>query len=116
MLHSKFKWEHMNVKCNLDGTWGNGVFKLVIKGSKYTSFVGRSRYGKGMIVYDDKEFTITSTHARQLFFWTSFVEVVKGKFVCSNGEITVSEIEGRYTTLNGIWVCLKGKYKRSITL
>jgi hypothetical protein len=99
----------MNVNDNLDGTWGNSIFGLAIKGNKYTSFAGRSRYGKGTIIYDNGEFTITSTHAWQLFFWIRFVEVVKGKYVCLNGEIKVSAIEGRYSSLNGVWVRVKGK-------
>jgi hypothetical protein len=94
---------------NLDGTWEDGIFRLAIKGNTYTSFAGRSRYGKGTIIYENGEFTITSTHARQLFFWTRFVEVVKGKYVCLNGDIKVSEIEGRYSSLNGVWVRVKGK-------
>jgi hypothetical protein len=99
----------MNVNDNLDGTWASDFFMLAIKGNKYTSFSGRSRYGKGTIIYDNGEFTITSTHARQLFFWTRFMKVVKGKYVCLNGDIKVSEIEGRYGALNGVWVRVKGK-------
>jgi hypothetical protein len=89
----------------LEGTWANGVFKLIIKGNTYVSLYNGSRYGKGTIVYDNKNFTITSTHARRLFFfWTPFVERVKGKYIITNAELTASNVEGRYSDLNGVWI------------
>jgi hypothetical protein len=95
---------------NLDGTWENGLFKLVIKGSTYVSFYNGSRYGKGTFVYDNENFTLTSTHARRLFFWTPFVEEVKGSYILTGDEVTVSNIEGRYESSNGKWVQIKGKW------
>jgi hypothetical protein len=91
---------------NLSGKWNNGSFSLVIKGEKYLSFYGGSRYGKGTITFDTENFTLTSTHACRFFFlWLPFIEMVKGKYVITGeGEITVSGIVGRYEFLNGVWV------------
>jgi len=91
----------------LDGTWGNGLFKVVIKGNAYVSFYKNWRYGKGTITYDNERFTLTSSHARSYLFWIPFVETVKGKFADVNGELSVSDIEGRYSDCNGIWAHLK---------
>jgi hypothetical protein len=92
---------------NLDGKWGNGAFKISLKGNAYTSFYNNSRYGKGTITYDNESFILTSTHARWPFWWSPFVEIVKGKYVYTNDELAVSEIEGRYSDYNGKWVRLK---------
>jgi hypothetical protein len=92
---------------SLDGKWGNGCFKISLKGNAYTSFYNNSRYGKGTITYDNENFTLTSTHARLLFWWAHFVEIVKGKYVYTNDKTTVSEIEGRYNDYNGKKVRLK---------
>jgi hypothetical protein len=59
------------------------------------------RYGKGAIIYDNEKFTLTSFHAREVFFWHPFVEIVKGKYKNTNDELTVSDIEGRYSDYNG---------------
>jgi hypothetical protein len=105
----------MNEKTGLDGKWAyegtlvQGGFKIKIKGNKYVSFYKNWRYGKGTIIYDNENFTLTSTHARWLFFWTPFVETVEGKYTKENTKVTVSGIEGRYSELNGIWVNLKYK-------
>jgi hypothetical protein len=103
----------MYEKFILNGTWGNSIFKLVIKGNAYVSFVnGRFcyRYGKGTFVYDNENFTLRSTHARKLFFWTPFVEEVKGNYILTGDEVSVSNIEGRYESSNGKWVQIKGKW------
>jgi hypothetical protein len=99
----------MDEKFKLDGTWRKLPLKLVIKGNSYVSFYNSSRYGKGTFVYDNENFTLTSTHARRLFFWTPFVEDVKGRYVLTNDEVTVSNIEGRYEDYNGKWLQIKGK-------
>jgi hypothetical protein len=58
----------------LDGKWVSavalvhGVFKVIVKGNNYVSFYNGWRYGKGTIIYDNENFTLTSTHARWLFF------------------------------------------------
>jgi fibronectin type 3 domain-containing protein len=91
----------------LDGVWKNDVFKVKIKGNTYVSYYNNSRYGKGKIIYDNENFVLTSTHARWLFFWTPFVEVVKGEYIITNEELTVSGIEGRYNDYNGTWTCVK---------
>jgi hypothetical protein len=106
----------------LDGKWESAitlvhdVFKVIIKGNAYVSFCNNYRYGKGKIIYDNENFTLTSTHAYGpiffripwLFFWLPFVEVVKGKFISVNDNtLTVSGIEGRYSDYNGTWVHLK---------
>jgi len=100
----------MSEKTGLDGKWVSavalvhGVFKVIVKGNTYVSFYNGWRYGKGTIIYDNENFTLTSTHARWLFFWTPFVEVVKGKYLKESAQkITVSGIEGRYSDYNGIW-------------
>ncbi|GHU81360.1 hypothetical protein FACS189468_3770 [Spirochaetia bacterium] len=97
----------------LDGTWSNGSFKLLIKGNTYVSFYNGSPYGKGTIGYNNENVTLTSTHAHWfLFIWQPFVESVKGKYIImSNGELTVSNLEGRYCAQNGKWVKMKGKHK-----
>ena len=97
---------------NLNGTWEeckNDGFKLKINGNKYVSFYKGFRYGKGTIVYDDKSFTLTSTHARtKLFFWTPFVETVEGNYSRIEDIIIItSNIEGRYSGQNGRWVLLR---------
>jgi hypothetical protein len=93
----------------LDGIWGNGAFKVIVKGSAYVSFYNNSRYGKGEIRYDDDCFVLISSHARWMFFWTPFVEIVKGKYTNTNDELTVSDINGRYSDYNGKWVRVKKK-------
>jgi hypothetical protein len=103
----------MDEKFILNGTWKNGFFKLVIKGNAYVSFYNGSRYGKGILLNDDKNFTLTSTHARRLFFWTRFTEVVGGSFIqTGDDEVTVSNIECRYESFNGKWVQIKGRGNR----
>lgn len=88
----------------LDGAWKNGSFKLVISKNRYLSYFNNFRYGKGTIIYDNENFSLTSTHARcWLFFWFPFVETVKGKYNIENDEVTISNIEGRYCEQNGIW-------------
>jgi hypothetical protein len=93
----------MDENSRLDGVWGDGVFKLIVKGYTYESFYNGSRYGKGTITYDNENFTLTSSHARWLFFWLHFVEEVKGKYILENDDLIVSDIEGRYSNCNGIW-------------
>jgi hypothetical protein len=85
----------------LDGIWGNGAFKVVVKGNAYVSFYNNSHYGKGTIIYGNENFTLTSSYARWMFFWSPFVEIVKGKYINTNDELTVSDIEGRYSDYNG---------------
>jgi hypothetical protein len=65
----EFMNESIESGAKLDGTWANGVFKLIIKGNTYVSLYNGSLYGKGTILYDNENFTITSTHARWLFFY-----------------------------------------------
>jgi hypothetical protein len=104
------RMDHFAEKINkLDGIWQNGAFKIKIKGSAYVSFYNNSRYGKGEITYDNEKFALTSSHARWIIFWTPFVEIVKGKYLIVNNELTVSDIEGRYSDYNGKWVRLKNK-------
>jgi len=91
----------------LNGTWGNGNFKIVLKGTAYVSFFNNYRYGKGTMIYDNESFTLTSSHARCFLLWRPFVEIVKGKYVNASDEVTVSNIEGRYSDYNGTWVRLK---------
>ena len=94
----------MNEYNRLDGKWKNGAFKLVIKKNKYVSFFRGFRYGKGRIIYDNENFTLTSTHARSwLFFWVSFVETVIGKYAIADDGVNVLNVEGRYCDLNGVW-------------
>ena len=97
----------MNENNQLDGTWKNGIFKLVIRKNKYVSFYNGFRYGRGEITYDDENFTLTSTHARsRLFFWVPFVECVKGNYDISDDKkmVTISNIDGRYSGQNGTWL------------
>ena len=94
----------MEKNTKLNGTWENGFFRLIIKGDRYVSLYNGFRYGKGTIIYDSENFTLTSTHAYWMFFlWQSFVETVNGKYIFTNDEIIVSNIEGRYSDQNGIW-------------
>ena len=90
-----------------DGIWENGAFKIKIKGNAYVSLYNNSRYGKGTIIFDNEKFVLTSSHARSIFFWTPFVEIVTGKITNTNDELSVSDIEGRYSDYNGKWVRLK---------
>ena len=100
----------MNENNKLDGTWGNGLFKLIIKGDRYTSYYNHFQYGKGTIVYNGENFTLTSTHAKsKFFFWVPFVESVKGKYHITDSKVTISNIEGRYCDQNGIWAQLKSR-------
>ena len=100
----------MEKNTKLNGTWENGGFRLVINGDKYVSLYNGFRYGKGTILYDNENFTLTSTHAHWMFFlWQRFVETVNGKYIFTNNEIIVSNIEGRYSAFNGIWKCRKKK-------
>ena len=93
----------------LDGIWQNGAFKIKIKGSAYVSFYKNSRYGKGAITFDNSNFILKSSHVRWMIFWAPFVENVTGKYLIGNDELTVSDIEGRYSDFNGRWVQLKNK-------
>ena len=104
----------MNEKAGLDEKWAykgtlvQDVFKIKIRENAYVSFCNGRRYGKRTIIYDNENFTLTSTHARWLFFWSPFIETVNGKYIKENAQvITVSGIEGRYSDYNGIWGCLK---------
>jgi hypothetical protein len=97
--------ENIGVGGKLDGTWSNGAFKLIIKGETYVSLYNGLLYGKGTMLYDTESFTVTSTHARRMFFlWTPFVERIKGNYSITNDELTASNVEGRYSDLNGIWM------------
>jgi len=100
----------------LDGVWNNEVFKVKIKEDTYVSYYNNFRYGKGKIIYDNENFTLTSTYAclifslkiPWLFLWIPFVEVVEGKFTRINDKaLTVSSIEGRYCDYNGTWMRVK---------
>jgi hypothetical protein len=97
----------MEKNTRLNGTWENGVFRLTIKGDKYVSFYNGHRYGRGTIIYDNENFTLTSTHAYWFFLRLRFVETVIGKYIFADNETTVSNIEGRYNAQNGIWRCRK---------
>jgi hypothetical protein len=44
------------------------------------------------------------------FLWQSFVETINGKYVFTNDEIIVSNIDGRYSAQNGTWI--RGKKRR----
>jgi len=61
------------------------------------------RYGKGTIIFEDKNFVLTSSYSHCEFFWKPFVEIVKGKCHIENNELIVSNIEGRYSDYNGKW-------------
>jgi hypothetical protein len=112
-LDEDFMTENIEFRGNLDGTWCSGSFKLIIKGNTYVSRYNRLLYGKGTIVYDNENFILTSTHARGMFFlWIPFVERVKGKYIGSNEKLTVSNMEGRYSDLNGIWRNIKYKKQK----
>jgi hypothetical protein len=102
-LQGGSKMEYMNT---LTGKWVNGSFTLDIKESGYVSYNRGRLYGKGKIEFENDSFTITSTHGRKFFFfWVPFVEKVEGKYaITGDGEITVSGIEGRYSSLNGAWI------------
>jgi hypothetical protein len=98
---------------SLDGTWSSGAFKLIIKGNTYVSRYNGSLYGKGAMVYDNENFILTSTHARWKFFlWFPYVERIKGKYIVANDELTVSNVDGRYSDLNGIWINIKCKKQK----
>jgi hypothetical protein len=60
--------ENIEFGGKLDGTWSNGVFKLIIKRDTYVSLYNGLLYGKGTMLYDNENFTLTSTHARWMFF------------------------------------------------
>jgi hypothetical protein len=107
-----FMEENMDFNGLLDGTWDNGSFKVLIKGKTYVSFYNGFRYGKGTIKYDNENVTLTSSHAHLIFFlWTPFVEVIKGKFILTNDELTVSNVEGRYNAQNGKWIKINSTRK-----
>lgn len=89
---------------NLDGFWINDLFKVKIKRNTYVSYYNGKQYGKGIIIYDNKYFILASTHARTLLFWKKFVEIIKGNFVMKKSGLYISNIDGRYSELNGIWV------------
>jgi len=97
----------MEINTRLNGTWENGAFRVTIKGDKHVSFYNGHRYGRGTIIYDDENFTLTSTHAYWFFLRLRFVETVSGMYILAANETTVSNIEGRYNTQNGIWKCRK---------
>jgi len=87
----------------LDGSWKNNCFTVKIKGNNYISYYNGIRYGKGYITYENGEFTLTSTHAREFILWIPFEEIVSGKYNFSNDSILISDIEGRYEDFNGLW-------------
>jgi hypothetical protein len=107
ILYVGLKETFMEKNKILDGIWQNSAFKIKIKGSAYVSFYNNSRYGKGTIIFDIEKFKLTSSHARWIIFWTSFVERITSKYHIENNEFTVSGIEGRYSDFNGKWVRLK---------
>ena len=95
--------ETENINGTFDGKWKCNDFELKIKSGTYISFLNGYRYGKGKIEFEDNCFTLTSTHAKGMFFWQIFVEKVKGKYFVSGNKMSISNIEGRYEKYNGIW-------------
>jgi hypothetical protein len=105
--------ENIEFGGSLDGTWSSESFKLIVKGNTYVSRYNGLLYGKGTIVYDNEKFILTSTHARVMFFlWIPYVERIKGKYIVENDELTVSNMDGRYSDLNGIWINIKCKKQK----
>ena len=104
-MNVKEKLMEKNIK--FDGKWENREFTVIVKGNKYASFYNGFRYGKGKIEFDDKNFILTSTHARRIYFiWLPFVEEVKGEYTFTDDGIIVSNVEGRYSDFNGTWKCM----------
>ena len=97
----------MDKKNKLDGAWVNGAFKLAIKGNACAGFYKGTCYGKGTIMYDNNTFILTSSHALLIFMWVPFIEQVKGTYILTNGELTVSKLKGKYSGFNGTWVNTK---------
>ncbi|MDR0465616.1 MAG: FHIPEP family type III secretion protein [Treponema sp.] len=95
--------ETKNTNGTFDGKWKCNDFELRIKSGTYISFLNGYRYGKGKIELEDNCFTLTSTHAKGIFFWQIFVETVRGKYFISDNKISISNIEGRYEKYNGTW-------------
>ena len=94
---------------NLDGTWKNGIYSIVIKGSNYTSKVNDVNWGKGIITYSiaDGTYSLKSTHAwhKDDSNWNPFEETCNGIFTYNNNKISFATVDNmRYEAWTvGIW-------------
>ena len=81
----------------LDGTWNNGYYSIIVKGSDYTSKVYGNNYGKGKVTYNVAEgtFNFTSTHAWDSGSWDSFVEICNGTMTLNKGIMTILTVDNR---------------------
>ena len=88
---------------SLDGTWNQGPMTIVISGDGYTSILEGKNFGKGTISYDGSTVTLNSTHAWSNSSWTPFSETITGSYSLSGNTLTISGIQGTYSSMNGNW-------------
>jgi hypothetical protein len=91
----------------LDGAWEHNDFILVIRQNYYVSYYNKVFYGAGTVKYDDVSFTLVSSLARDGDDIIEFEETVNGKYRVTGDMLTISNIKGRYRSLNGNWERIK---------
>jgi hypothetical protein len=89
----------------LDGTWKNGVYEIIINGIDYVMRYNGNNYGKGTISYSviNSTFTFKSTHAWQDSGWVSYTETTTGTLSYGGGNTLVISNLDNYTSLAGTW-------------
>ena len=89
----------------LNGVWQNGPFTLIVEGNIYTSKLFNLNYGRGIVIYDENNITLVSSHAWDHIRnqWRQFNEEINGQYIFQRSKITIFNVEGRYRYFNGIW-------------
>ena len=90
---------------NLDGTWTHGTVQLMVSGDAYLMKWSGINYGKGTVSYDGNSFTFTSTHSWSAIDndWVPFEETITGKYSVNGESLVISNVAGKYSSLNGTW-------------
>ena len=89
----------------LNGTWRNGPFTLIVEDNVYTSKLFNINYGRGMVMYNENDTTLISSYAWDPVIndWRQFNEVIKGQYLLQKDKLTVFNVDGIYKDFNGIW-------------
>jgi hypothetical protein len=90
----------------LDGTWKNGNYEIIIDGDNYVMKNAGTNYGKGSISYSvaNSTFTFQSTHAWQYSAWVPYTETTNGKLTYHSGNTLIISNLNNYTFLTGTWI------------
>jgi hypothetical protein len=91
----------------LDGTWKQGNYEIIINGEDYVMKANGAYYGKGAISYSvaNKTFSFRSTHAWTGSGWSPYSETTNGTLEYGGGNtLIISNLDNyNYTSLAGSW-------------